>query len=89
MHSLSKDVFYQNQIMHMTLFQKCPVCGSFAFVKPELADNKNRGFKCGNGHTFKEKIQINSTDEDKEIMDHLPEWVRILNTMNKHKEFGS
>jgi hypothetical protein len=73
----------------MTLFQKCPVCGVFAFVQPDLANNKSRFFKCGNGHIFKEKIQKKQAEDDKEVMDQLPEWVRILNDMTKHKKFGS
>ena len=73
----------------MALFQKCPVCGVFAFVQPEMADKKNRIFKCGNGHVFKEKIQKKPETDDKEVMDHLPEWARILNEMTKHKKFGS
>ena len=55
----------------MALFQKCPVCGSFAFVQPEMAVGKKRVFKCGNGHIFKKRIQKKSIDDDKEIMDHL------------------
>ena len=89
MYTLSKDVLLINQVLDMTLFQKCPICGCFAFVKPELADSKNRVFKCGNGHIIKTKIHNKSNIDDKEIMEHLPEWVRILDEMTKHKKIGS
>ena len=72
----------------MVLFEKCPVCGMFAFIQPEQGNDVYRVFKCDNSHVFKKKIQQKILNEDKEILDHLPEWTRILNDIKKKHKFG-
>lgn len=72
----------------MALFRKCPECGEIAFFQPKKNDKNIRFFRCKNGHEFRVKIQSKQDADEKEIMDHLPEWVRILNDMAKHRQFG-
>lgn len=68
----------------MAIFCKCPVCGESAVVKPELADQENRVFKCENGHEFKKVLNNDVKEvEDKEIWDHMPKWAKTLNKLSK------
>jgi len=60
----------------MAVFTKCPICGEFAFIQPELCDVNCRVFKCENGHTFKKKIS--REPKDTEIWNSLPEWAKLL-----------
>jgi len=71
----------------MAIFSKCPVCGEFAFIKPELGNKENKVFECENGHQFKNPIKKGVNEEDKEVWDHMPEWARVLNEIpNKENE---
>lgn len=68
----------------MAIFHNCPVCGVNATVKPELADNNNRVFRCENGHRFKITIEKQEKVESQNIWDHMPEWARTLNKLHKN-----
>jgi uncharacterized Zn finger protein (UPF0148 family) len=65
----------------MTIFDKCPVCGEFAFVKPELGDKQHRVFRCENNHQFRKPLKKTIKAEDTEIWDHMPKWARMLNEL--------
>jgi hypothetical protein len=54
----------------MPILQKCPTCGSFAFV--QLDGN----FKCENGHIF--KLTKQEKTGDGEVWEHMPPWTRKL-----------
>lgn len=70
----------------MAVFDKCPECGEFAFVDPDLGDKKHRVFRCENNHQFKKPIIKAKNAEDKEVWDHMPKWARMLNELcNKDK----
>ncbi|MFX0210045.1 MAG: hypothetical protein ACFFDT_28955, partial [Candidatus Hodarchaeota archaeon] len=65
------------------VFHKCPVCGEFAFIQPELGDKENNVFKCEKGHTFKKEVKRKPKIDDKEVWDHMPEWAKTLNDLTK------
>jgi len=67
----------------MAIFHRCPVCGEYAIVKPELGDLEHRFFRRGNGHTFKKGVKGVPRVDDREVMDHMPEWARMLNELLK------
>ena len=68
----------------MAIFDKCPVCGELASVQPEMGNKEHRFFRCGNGHTFKKDVKPKV--DDKEVMDHMPEWAKTLNEISKKQE---
>lgn len=84
-HSLPTVVSYVLQLLAMTIFSKCPVCGELASVQPELGDKEHRAFKCENDHEFKKALNKGVKEvEDKEIWNHMPEWARCLNMLKKN-----
>ncbi len=54
----------------MSIFQKYPICGAFAFAQP------NCEFKCENDHAF--KLTKSEKNIDDEVWEHMPEWARLL-----------
>ena len=72
-HSLPMAVLSEPQISDMAVFHKCPVCGEFAFIQPELGGEEYKAFKCENGHEFKNPINKGVKEEDKEVWDKMPE----------------
>ena len=56
------------------LFHKCPTCGEFAFIQPDLSTEDCRVFRCENGHVF--RIRLHPAED--EPAGDLPEWMRIL-----------
>ena len=82
-HSVTTAVLFENQISAMAIFDKCPVCGEFAFVQPELGDKEHRVFRCGNDHQFKKPVKEVMKSDDREVWDHMPKWARMLNGLQK------
>ena len=76
-------VLSEPQISDMAVFHKCPVCGEFAFIQPEMGDKENKVFRCENNHQFKMKISQEPKIEDKEVWDKMPEWAKTLNELTK------
>lgn len=71
----------------MAIFHKCPICGEFAFIKPELGDKEYKVFMCEKGHEFRKTLNKDVKEvEDKEVWDQMPEWARVLNEIPKNKE---
>jgi acetyl-CoA carboxylase beta subunit len=71
----------------MAIFDKCPECGENAVVQPELGKENYRIFKCNNGHKFKKEFNNKSLSDEKDIMEHMPEWARKLHELEeKSKE---
>jgi len=71
----------------MAIFDKCPECGEFAVVQPELGKENYKIFKCNNEHKFKKEFNKKSFSDEKDIMDHMPGWVRKLHELEeKSKE---
>ena len=68
----------------MAIFHKCPVCGEQAIVKPELGNKEQRVFQCGNGHTFKKDVNEKLEADDKEVMEHMPDWARKIDELTKN-----
>lgn len=66
----------------MSIFQKCPICGEFAFIEPELGTEKEKVFKCDNGHEFTKKPK-KKPEEYREITEKLPYWAKTLETLPK------
>jgi acetyl-CoA carboxylase beta subunit len=66
----------------MSIFQKCPICGEFAFIVPELGTEKEKVFRCDNGHEFTKKQNV-EVKVDKEITEKLPYWAKTLETLPK------
>ena len=66
----------------MSIFQKCPVCGEFAFIKPELGTKKEKVFRCDNGHEFTIKPEEKNLP-GKEINEKLPYWAKTLESLPK------
>ncbi len=76
-------VLLEPQISDMAVFHKCPMCGEFAFIQPELGNKENKVFKCEKGHQFKMKVSQEPKIEDKEVWDQMPEWAKTLNELTK------
>ena len=71
----------------MTIFDTCPECGELGIVQLELGKENYKIFKCSNGHHFKRGLDNKSNGDEKEIMDHMPEWARKLQELEeKSKE---
>jgi len=62
----------------MRVFEKCPVCGEFAFVQPEYSNAYKRVFRCDSGHLFRKNIRAEIKPEEKELWEAMPEWAKIL-----------
>jgi len=45
---------------------------------------KYRIFQCGNGHTFKKDVNETLEANDKEVMEHMPEWARKIDELTKN-----
>jgi len=71
------------QVLTMAVFCKCPVCGESAIVKPELAKNDNRVFRCDNGHRFEIALEKPEKAVGQDVWDHMPGWARMLNELQK------
>ena len=74
-------VSYISQIYGMAVFSKCPLCGETAVVKPELANQDNRVFRCENGHQFEITLEKPEKAVSQDIWDHMPGWARMLNEL--------
>ena len=73
----------------MAVFCKCPVCGESAIVKPELAKNDNRVFRCENGHQFELQCEKQEKVISQDIWDHMPKWAQMLHEITKKGECGA
>jgi hypothetical protein len=67
----------------MGIFNTCPECGELGIVQPELGKENYKIFKCSNGHHFKKELNEKSYNDEKEIMDHMPEWARKLQELEE------
>jgi len=73
----------------MTVFCKCPICGASAVVKPELANNGNKVFRCENGHQFHITLENPEKSLSQDVWDHMPRWGQIIHDLTKNGKYGA
>ena len=72
----------------MAVFCRCPICGENAIVKPELAKNEKRVFRCENGHQFEITLEKPEKAVSQDIWDHMPKWAQMLHELTKNGKTG-
>ena len=72
----------------MAVFCKCPVCGESAIIKPELAKDGKRVFRCENGHQFEITLKKPEKPISQDIWDHLPKWAQMLHELPEKANAG-